>query len=80
LNALSKILTKREHLEFENKMIWQKMRFGRDKLRKELVKNCEARLIFFSNRVVNSWNSLPGCVVNSIDVNKVKENFVNCTK
>ena len=39
------------------------------KLKQELVKNCEQRHQFFSNRVVNNWNSLPEDKVHSGNVN-----------
>ena len=50
------------------------------KLKRELVKNCEQRHQFFSNRVVNNWNSLPEDIVHSGNVNIFKarlDKFLN---
>ena len=50
------------------------------KLKRELVKNCEQRHQFFSNRVVNNWNSLPEDIVHSENVNIFKarlDKFLN---
>ncbi len=43
------------------------------KLTKEIVKNCEQRFHFFTNRVVNFWNALPSHVVTAPSVNSFKE-------
>ena len=42
------------------------------KLTRELVKNCDQRHHFFTNRVVNNWNSLPIGVVTAPSVNSFK--------
>ena len=42
------------------------------RLQKEMVKNCEQRSQFFSNRVVDKWNKLPEEVVKAESVNAFK--------
>lgn len=44
----------------------------RPQIRKEIVKNCNQRYHFFTNRIANNWNSLPDNVINAIDVNDFK--------
>ena len=39
---------------------------------KELVRNCEERYNFFSNRIVSTWNSLPDSVALAESVNSFK--------
>ena len=51
-------------------------RGNRAQLRKETVQNCQQRYNFFSNRVVNNWNSLPDSVVDAPNTNAFK-NRVN---
>ena len=47
-------------------------RGNRAQLRKETVQNCQQRYNFFSNRVVNNWNSLPESVVDAPNTNAFK--------
>ena len=42
-------------------------------IEKQLVKNCEQRYHFFSNRIVNAWNKLGNEVVNSKNLNNFKK-------
>ena len=44
----------------------------RTQMRREIVRNCAQRHNFFTNRVVNPWNSLPDQVVHAPSVNSFK--------
>ena len=48
---------------------------NRAKLRRELVKNCNERHNFFTNRIVPHWNNLPEGVAASVSVNSFKNRF-----
>jgi ribonuclease P/MRP protein subunit RPP40 len=41
-------------------------------LQRELVRNCVPRHNYFTNRVVNNWNKLPGQIVYAPTVNSIK--------
>lgn len=41
-------------------------------IEKQLVKNCEQRFHFFSNRVTNAWNKLSDEIINSKCINEFK--------
>ena len=43
------------------------------RLESQLVKGCEERVHFFSNRVVNPWNALSESAVNAQSVNNFKD-------
>ena len=47
----------------------------RGHLVRELIKNCNVRHNFYTNRVVNPWNSLPDEIVESKTVNSFKSNL-----
>lgn len=51
------------------------IRGHRSRLRREIVRNCGQRFSFFSNRIVNEWNSLPDQVVGSTTVNQFKNAY-----
>ena len=51
------------------------IRGEKHRLQSELVRNCMKRQYFFTNRVVDGWNSLPTEVVQSITVNTFKSNL-----
>ena len=42
------------------------------KLTREVVKNCEQRHNFYTNRVVNNWNALPINMVSAPSINSFK--------
>ena len=42
---------------------------------KELIKNCKVRSNFFTNRIVNTWSSLPDSVVFAKSLNSFKANL-----
>ena len=42
------------------------------RLKQELIKNCKTRQHFFTNRIVEGWNSLPAEVVAVNTVNQFK--------
>ena len=44
----------------------------RKQYRREIVKNCDKRHFFFTNRVVNDWNMLPDSVVDAPSVEAFK--------
>ena len=44
----------------------------RDVYKTEIVRNCDQRHSFFTNRIANEWNSLPDEVVNAKSVNEFK--------
>ena len=41
-------------------------------LRREVVRSCNQRHHFFSNRIVRSWNDLPDKVISAIVINEFK--------
>ena len=43
---------------------------GRSQLRPEIVKSCNQRYHFYTNRVVNFWNALSDVVVNAKNINE----------
>ena len=45
----------------------------RGQYRREIVKSCNQRHHFFTNRTINSWNDLPDELVNVGSVNKFKQ-------
>ncbi len=72
---LHKIIKKSEAVKFSKDLLWTKPRFGLQKLRPELIKNCGPRFNFFTNRVANTWNCLPSEVVDALSVNSFKEKY-----
>ena len=44
----------------------------RAQLRREVVRSCNQRHHFFSNRIVRSWNDLPDTVISAIVTNEFK--------
>ena len=48
------------------------IRGNKHRLQSELVKNCMKRQNFFTNRVVEGWNSLPSEIVESSSINSFK--------
>ena len=53
---------------------------NRQKLNRELVKNCNERHNFFNNRIVKYWNALPDNVAQAVTVNSFKNKLDNLTK
>ncbi len=47
------------------------------KIEMEIVKNCDYRMHFLTNRVANVWNKLPGKVVHVPSVNSFKAKIYN---
>lgn len=45
------------------------------RLTRELVKSCDPRHHFYSNRIVNSWNKLPNTVKKAKTVNSFKARY-----
>jgi hypothetical protein len=41
-------------------------------LRREIIRNCDQRFHFFSNRIANAWNNLPDFVIDATDVKDFK--------
>jgi hypothetical protein len=41
----------------------------------EIIKNCDQRKHFLTNRLANAWNKLPGEVVHALSVNSFKAKY-----
>jgi hypothetical protein len=52
----------------------------RPRLRREIVSSCQQRHHFFTNRIVNNWNSLPVSATSATDVNGFKKAYDTFTK
>ena len=50
-------------------------RRGKSRMKRELVRNCEPRHHFLTNRVVNRWNNLPAKAITASSVNVFKAEF-----
>jgi len=68
-----KLTTKLDTIEWHSEQITREPRGGHRRLLvREVVKNCNTRHNFFTNRVVNPWNSLPDEIVEAKSVNSFK--------
>lgn len=56
------------------------LRGKRSQMRREIVKSCDKRHYFFTNRIAKSWNELPQDVVESETVNEFKNRLDNHLK
>jgi len=71
-----KILTGRETVNWAHPPRSIEPMYGhRARLQREIVNNCGQRSNFFSNRIVNLWNGLPGEIVSSNSVNAFKNSY-----
>ncbi len=70
-----KLRKKKEVIKAMKEFVWSNPRFGLQKLRPELVKNCKPRFHFFTNRVASAWNGLPSEVIEALSVNNFKEKY-----
>ena len=46
-------------------------------IKSETIPHCLPRKTFYSNRLAFAWNSLPGCCIESVSINKFKANIGN---
>ena len=73
LIQMFKISNDLDIIDWHSKPIVREPRGGhRGQLVREVVKNCNVRHNFYTNRVVNPWNSLPNEIVQSKTVNSFK--------
>jgi hypothetical protein len=60
-----------QHIQLVNLVLHQ-ISENKHRLQSELVKTCSRRQNFFTNRVIEGWNSLPSEIVESNSINTFK--------
>ena len=70
LIQMYKLVNGLDKVQWQAPLQWRPPRGGhRSKLAREIVKGCDARHHFFTNRIANTWNQLPDSVVSAPTVN-----------
>ena len=54
-----------------------KTRGHNKKIRKQIIKKCDKRFRFFTNRIADEWNKLPENAINAISINSFKNKLDN---
>ena len=81
LIQMFKLVQGSEKINWHNQQLSiEPMRGKRQQFRREIIKRCDKRHFFFTNRIVNAWNSLPNEVVDSAKVDIFKNRLDNHLK
>ena len=73
LIQMYKLVNGLDKVQWQAPLQWRPPRGGhRSMLAREIVKGCDARHHFFTNRIANTWNQLPDSVVSAPTVNSFK--------